>query len=115
MYTLKDNKLPKFHLRFNKYEIKSQNERVIEYRKRIIEKDEFNYGKFYFIHIFYHLKDKNTEVCVSLQKYDREMEDWRYDWYSGDYEDKSLFIIGRYDKKLLNYIEKIEDLGGNND
>lgn len=109
MYTLKNNKLPKWHLIFNKYELKSKNENVIEYRKTIVSKDEFNYGMFYYIHIFYHLKDKDTEVCVSLKRYNREWEDWGYDWYSGDYEDDSIPIIEKYDKKLLKFIEKIEE------
>lgn len=110
MYTLKNNKLPKLHLILNKYEIKNKNEKVIEYRKTIVSKDEFNYGMFYFIHIFHHLKDKNTEVCVSIQIYNREREEWNYDWYSGDYEDKSIPIIGMYDKKLLKYLEKVEEV-----
>lgn len=109
MYTLKNNKLPKLHLKFKGYEIKSKNEKVIEYRQTIVAKDEYNYGMFYFIHIFYHLKDKFTEVCVSLQKYNQEWEDWRYDWYSGDYQEKSIPIIAKYDKGLLKYIEKLEE------
>lgn len=62
---------------------------------------------FYFIHIFYHLKDKFTEVCVSYKRYNQEVEDWRYDWYSGKYASKS--ILEMYDKKLLKYIEETED------
>ena len=88
MYSLKNNKLPRLHLKLNKYQIKSKNDTVIEYRKTIVSKDEYNYGMFYFIHIFYHPK---------------------YDWYSGDYEEKSIPIIARYDKKLLKYIEHIDD------
>lgn len=61
---------------------------------------------FYFIHIFYHLKDEFTEVCVSYKRYNQEAEDWIYDLYSGEYEDKSIPIITLYDKKLLKYIEK---------
>ena len=64
---------------------------------------------FYFIHIFYHLKDKFTEVCVSYKRYNQEVEDWRYDWYSGKYASKSITIIEMYDKKLLKYIEETED------
>ena len=109
MLTLKNNKLPKLHLFLNKYKIKSKNEKVIEYRKTIVSKDEFNYGMFYFIHIFYHLQDKDTNICVSLQRYNREWEDWGYDWYSGEYEEKSIPIIMKYDKKLLKCIEKTED------
>ena len=63
---------------------------------------------FYFIHIFYHLKDNCSEVCVSLQRYVREWKDWGYDWYSGDYVEKSIPIIQMYDKKLLKYIERYE-------
>lgn len=69
-------------------------------------KDEHNYGMFYFIHIFYHLKDKFSEICVSLQKYNREWKDWGYIWYGGEYSEKSIPIIQMYDKKLLKYIEK---------
>ena len=48
MYTLKNNKLPKLHLKLKNYEIKSKNDEVIEYRKTIMSKDEYNYGMFYF-------------------------------------------------------------------
>lgn len=68
----------------------------------------FNYAMFYFIHIFYHLKDEFTEVCVSYKRYNQEVEDWRYDWYSGKYASKSIPIIGKHDKKLLKYIEEKE-------
>lgn len=105
MYTLKNNKLPKLHLKLNKYEIKSKNNKVIEYRKTIITKDEFNYGMFYFIHIFYHLQDNLSDVCVSTKRYVPEWEYWGYDWYSGEYEENSIPIIAKYDKKLLKYIK----------
>ena len=107
MYTLINNKLPKIHLILNKYKIKSKNENVIEYRKTIVSKDEFNYGMFYFIHIFYHLKDKYSDICVSIKKYNREIQDWEYDWFGGDYEDESIPVIKKYDNKLLKYIEKV--------
>ena len=108
MYSLKNNKLPKLHLRFNLYKIENKNDKVIEYRKTIVSKDKYNYGMFYFIHIFYHLKDDWTDVCVSLQKYNRDFEDWEYDWYSGDYEEKSIPVIKKYDKKLLKYLKHID-------
>lgn len=108
MYTLKNNKLPKLHLKLNKYKIKSKNDKVIEYRKTIITKDEFNYGMFYFIHIFYHLQDNWSDICVSTQRYIQDWKDWRYDFYSGKYEEKSIPIIAKYDKGLLKYIEHIE-------
>lgn len=109
MYSLKNNKLPRLHLKLNKYQIKAKNDTVIEYRKTIVSKDEYNYGMFYFIHIFYHPKDDWSDICVSVKKYNRDWEDWGYDWYSGDYEEKSIPIIARYDKKLLKYIEHIDD------
>jgi len=109
MYILKNNKLPKLHLKLKGYEIKSRNDKVIEYRKTIVAKDEFNYGMFYFIHIFYHLQDSLSNICVSTQKYVREWEDWGYDWYSGLYEKKSIPIIAKYDKGLLKYIEHIKE------
>lgn len=107
MYSLKNNKLPKLHLRFNGYKIENKNDKVIEYRKTIVSKDKYNYGMFYFIHIFYHLKNDWSDVCVSLQKYNRDFEDWEYDWYSGNYEEKSIPIIKKYDKKLLKYLKHI--------
>lgn len=105
MYILKNNKLPKLHLKLNGYKIKSKNDKVIEYRKTIVSKDKFNYGMFYFIHIFYHLQDNLSNVCVSTQRYIQDWKDWGYDWYSGKYEKKSIPIIEKYDKKLLKYIE----------
>lgn len=108
MITLKKNKLPKLHLLFNGYKIMSDNEEVREYRKTIISKDEYNYGMFYFIHVFYHKKDTMSDICVSIQKYIKDWEDWGYDWYSGDCEDKSIPIIKKYDKRLLKYLEQIE-------
>lgn len=110
MYTLKNNKLPKLHLKLKGYKIEHKNDKVIEYRKTIVGKDENNYGMFYFIHIFYHLKDDWSDVCVSLRKYVREWEDWGYDWYSGKYEEKSIPIIAKYDKGLLEYIEPLKKL-----
>ena len=107
MYSLKNNKLPKLHLKFNGYKIENKNDKVIEYRKIIVSKDKYNYGMFYFIHIFYHLKDDWSDVCVSLQKYNRDFKDCEYDWYSGNYEDESMPIIEKYDNKLLKYIEKV--------
>ena len=109
MYTLKNNKLPKLHLKLHKYKIENKNDEVVSYKKTIIAKDDFNYGMFYFIHIFYHLKDNLSDVCVSLQKYDRYLNAWEYDWYCGDYEDKSIPIIKKYDKKLLKYLKKAEE------
>ncbi len=108
MYILKNNRLPKLHLKLKGYEIKNKNDEVIEYRKTIITKDEFNYGMFYFIHIYYHLKDQLSEVCVSMQKYIDDWEDWGYDFYTGQYENKSISIIAKYDKGLLKYIKHIE-------
>ena len=49
-----------------------------------------------------------SDICVSIQKYIKDWEDWGYDWYSGDYEDKSIPIIKKYDKRLLKYLEQIE-------
>ena len=63
---------------------------------------------FYFIHIFYHLQDNLTEVCVSSKKYIKEWEDWGYQWY------KDIAIIAKYDKRLLKYIECLEDKNGKN-
>ena len=109
MYTLKNNKLPKLHLKLHKYEIENKNDEIISYKKTIIDKDENNYGMFYFIHIFYHLKNNLSDVCVSLKKYNRDLDDWEYDWYGGDYEDKSISIIAKYDRKLLKYLKKVEE------
>lgn len=64
---------------------------------------------FYFIHIFYHLKDEFTEVCVSYKRYNQEVEYCEYDFYSGKYASKSIHIIEKYDKKLLKHIEERED------
>lgn len=63
----------------------------------------------YYIHIFYHLKDEFSDVCVSIKKYNREWEKWEYDWYSGEYEQKSIPVIQKYDKKLLKYLEILEE------
>lgn len=106
MYTLKNNKLPKLHLWLNGYEIKSKNNRVIDYMKTIIIPKDFLY---YYIHIFYHLQDNCTEICVSLKKYDTNIGEWIYDFYSGEYEEESIPIIRKYDKRLLKYIEYIKE------
>ena len=42
MKTLKNNKLPKLHLKFKGYKIASDNEEVTEYRKTIHLKDKYN-------------------------------------------------------------------------
>ena len=110
MITLKNNKLPRLHLFLNGYEIKSENEYVREYRKTIVAKDEFNYGMFYYIHVFYHKKETWSDICVSTKEYNPYAGDWMYDWYSGDYIDKSWKIIGKYDKRLLKYIESMEEI-----
>ena len=109
MYTLKNNKLPKLHLWLNGYKINSKNDRVIEYRKTIVTKDKFNYAMFYFIHIFYHLQDKYTDICVSTQRKIPFLNDWDYDFYSGKYEEENIPIIRKYDKRLLKYIEHIKE------
>lgn len=109
MYVLKNNKLPKLHLFLKGYKVEFESDKVIEYKKTIITKDDNNYGMFYFIHIFKYLDDNSSEVSVSIQKYVREWKDWGYDWYSGKYEDKSIPIIAKYDKRLLKYIKYIEE------
>lgn len=109
MLLLKKNKLPKLYLKLNHYKIKSDNEYVTEYRKTIILKDKYHYPISYFIHIFYHKKDINSEVCVSNKFYSQEYEDWRYEWFTGNLEEKSIEYIEAFDKKLLKYIEKVEE------
>ena len=106
MYTLKNNKLPRLHLWLNGYEIKSKNDRVIDYVKTIIITNRFLY---YYIHIFYHLQDSLSNICVSLKRYDTNIGEWIYDFYSGKYEEESMPIIRKYDKRLLKYIEHIKE------
>lgn len=108
MISLKNNKLPKLHLKLKKYKIESDNENVTHYVKTIITKDEYNYGMFYFINIFYHKNDKFSEVCVSTKRYISDWQDWGYNFYSGKYQNKSFPIIEKYDKKLLKYLEVID-------
>lgn len=107
MITLKNNKLPKLHLKLKGYKIASDNEKVTEYRKTILLKDKYNYPEIYYIHIFYHKKDDLSDVCVSRQFYSQDEKDWRYNWYSGKYEMYSLDYIVAFDKSLLKYIKKI--------
>lgn len=109
MITLKNNKLPKLHLKLHKYKVASNNEYVTEYRKTIVAKDANNYGMFYYIHIFYHKKDNWSDVCVSTQRYVPNWNDWGYDFYSGKYQNKSFPIIKMYDKGLLKYLEVLKE------
>lgn len=67
MYILKNNKLPKFHLKFNGYRIENKNDKIIGYIKTIASKDENNYAMFYFIHIAYNLKNERSEVYVTWE------------------------------------------------
>lgn len=108
MITLKNNKLPKFHLKLKKYKIESDNENVTQYVKTIVTKDIYNYGKFYYINIFYHKKDNLTDICVSTKRYVPDWNDWGYGFYLGKYQNKSFSIIEKYDKKLLKYLEVID-------
>ena len=112
MYSLKNNKIPKLHLKLNGYKLEFKSDKCIEYKKTIVSKDEYNYGMFYFIHVYYYPQDGEQDawsnVCVSLKQYNRDWEDWGYDWYSGKYAERSIPIIARYDKKLLKYIEHVD-------
>lgn len=108
MITLKNNKLPKSHLKLHGYKIESDNEYITEYRKSIYMKNEYNYPLIYHIHIFYHKDNTDSDVCVSVQEYNPEIRDYRYDWYSGEYEYKSMPIIGIYDHGLLKYLKEVE-------
>lgn len=109
MYTLKNNKLPKLHLKLNGYKIEYKSDKVIQFTKTVVEKDKYHYGFFYHIHIFHYIQDGYTEICVVKQSYVPQWEDWGFVWYSGDYQDQAIPIIEKYDKKLLKYIEKISD------
>lgn len=109
MITLKNNKLPKLHLKFKGYKIASDNEEVTEYRKTIHLKDKYNYPEIYYIHIFYHKKDILSDIGISRQFYSQDGKDWRYNWYSGKYEMYSLDYIVAFDKSLLKYIERSKD------
>lgn len=109
MITLKNNKLPKLHLKFKGYKIASDNEEVTEYRKTIHLKDKYNYPEIYYIHIFYHKKDILSDIGISRQFYSQDEKDWRYNWYSGKYEMYSLDYIVAFDKSLLKYIERSKD------
>jgi hypothetical protein len=109
MITLKNNKLPKIHLKLKKYKIINDNEFVTHYQKTIFTKNMYHYPKIFYINIFYHKKDNWSDVCVSLKEYIHEVEDYMYDWYSGEYEYKTMPIIAKFDKGLLKYLEEVED------
>lgn len=109
MITLKNNKLPKLHLKLHKYKIESDNENVTQYVKTIVAKDIYNYAIFYYINIFYHKKDNLTDVCVSTKRYVPDWNDWGYDFYSGEHQNKSFPIIEKYDKGLLKYLEVLKN------
>ncbi len=108
MITLKNNKLPKLHLKLKGYKVFSNNEFVTEYRKIIVLKDKYNYPEVYYIHIFYHKQDNYSDVCVSRQIYLQDEKEWGYNFYSGKYETYSWDYIIAFDKKLLKFIEKEE-------
>ncbi len=108
MYILKNNKLPKFHLKFNGYKIENKNDKIIGYIKTIASKDENNYAMFYFIHIAYNLKNERSEVYVTWKKYNPWSQDWMYFWSGGDDSGRVIPIIAQYDKKLLKYLKYID-------
>ena len=106
MITLKNNKLPRLHLKLKNYRIFSNNEFVTEYRKAIVLKDQYNYPEVYYIHIFYHKQDNDSDVCVSRQVYLQDEKEWGYNFYSGEHEAYSWDYIIAFDKKLLKFIEE---------
>lgn len=105
MITLKNNKLPIIYLKLHKYKVERENEYVKTYTKTIVSKNEYNSPLYYFINIFYHKQDNLTEICVSMKSYNPYLKDYEYDFYSGEYENKSIDIIKKFDRKLLKYLE----------